>query len=54
MGKQAATVGYNPKEFELPKGAFPFRNTAFYVSPGKAKRLLGWSAKNTLAADMGW
>jgi hypothetical protein len=34
-------MGYNPKDFDLPKGAFPFRNTAFYVSPAKARNVLG-------------
>jgi len=54
VGKDAKTAGYNPKDFELPKGAFPFRNTPFYVSPRKAKDVLGWSSKHTLEGDMGW
>ena len=36
------------------QGAFPFRNTAFYVSPAKAKAVLGWSSKHSLAEDLGW
>jgi len=54
VGKAATTKGYNPKDFELPKGAFPFRNTDFYVSPAKAKQVLGWSSSRTLKDDMGW
>jgi len=54
VGKTAMTQGYNPKDFELPKGAFPFRNTDFYVTPAKAKNVLGWSSSHTLADDMGW
>jgi len=54
VGKTAKTQGYNPKDFELPKGAFPFRNTDFYVTPAKAKNVLGWSSSHTLADDMGW
>jgi hypothetical protein len=41
VGKEAKVMGYNPKDFDLPKGAFPFRNTAFYVSPAKARNVLG-------------
>jgi hypothetical protein len=31
------TMTYNAKDFELPKGAFPFRNEEFAVSCDKAK-----------------
>lgn len=54
VGKEVKTAGYNPKDFDLPKGAFPFRNTPFYVSPAKAKQVLGWSSTRTLEGDMGW
>jgi nucleoside-diphosphate-sugar epimerase len=54
VGKEAKIMGYNPKDFELPKGAFPFRNTAFYVSPAKARNVLGWRSTRTLEGDMDW
>jgi len=54
VGKAAKTQGYDPKEFDLPKGAFPFRNTPFYVSPAKAVEVLGWRSTHTLAGDLPW
>ena len=36
-GKTAKTSTYNPKDFDLPKGSFPFRNEEFAVSCDKAK-----------------
>eukprot|EP00283_Hemiselmis_rufescens_P003368 CAMPEP_0173420062 /NCGR_PEP_ID=MMETSP1357-20121228/1690_1 /TAXON_ID=77926 /ORGANISM="Hemiselmis rufescens, Strain PCC563" /LENGTH=363 /DNA_ID=CAMNT_0014382809 /DNA_START=19 /DNA_END=1110 /DNA_ORIENTATION=- len=53
-GKQAKTMTYDPKNFDLPKGSFPFRNTEFAVTPDKAKSILGWSPKNRLEADLPW
>eukprot|EP00614_Pseudopedinella_elastica_P008746 CAMPEP_0172607498 /NCGR_PEP_ID=MMETSP1068-20121228/27667_1 /TAXON_ID=35684 /ORGANISM="Pseudopedinella elastica, Strain CCMP716" /LENGTH=360 /DNA_ID=CAMNT_0013410523 /DNA_START=14 /DNA_END=1096 /DNA_ORIENTATION=- len=53
-GKEAKIVSYDPSAFELPKGAFPFRNTAFYVSVDKAKSALGWSPKCNLKEDLTW
>eukprot|EP00286_Rhodomonas_abbreviata_P018628 CAMPEP_0181298194 /NCGR_PEP_ID=MMETSP1101-20121128/5651_1 /TAXON_ID=46948 /ORGANISM="Rhodomonas abbreviata, Strain Caron Lab Isolate" /LENGTH=362 /DNA_ID=CAMNT_0023403197 /DNA_START=14 /DNA_END=1102 /DNA_ORIENTATION=- len=53
-GKQLAIKTYNPKDFELPKGAFPFRNDAFFVSPYKAQMELGWAPTCDLAQDMAW
>ena len=54
VGTAAKTQGYDPKEFDLPKGAFPFRNTPFYVSPAKAVEVLGWRSTHTLAGDLPW
>mmetsp|Transcript_56793 Transcript_56793/g.139393 ORF Transcript_56793/g.139393 Transcript_56793/m.139393 type:complete len:371 (-) Transcript_56793:50-1162(-) len=53
-GKTAKISTYNPKDFDLPKGAFPFRNEEFAVSPDKAKSILGWSRKHNLAEDLDW
>merc|ERR1719183_2850863 len=54
VGKEAKIVMYDPKAVELPKGAFPFRNTPFYVTPEKAKKTLGWATTSTLEQDLGW
>jgi len=53
-GTQAKIATYNPKDYDLPKGAFPFRNTPFFVTPEKAKMELGWAPRYDLAQDMGW
>jgi len=53
-GKEAKTVTYDPSNFDLPKGSFPFRNTEFAVTPDKAKQVLGWSPKNKLSSDLPW
>mmetsp|Transcript_18335 Transcript_18335/g.43656 ORF Transcript_18335/g.43656 Transcript_18335/m.43656 type:complete len:366 (-) Transcript_18335:209-1306(-) len=53
-GKQLYIANYNPKDYDLPKGAFPFRNTDFYVSPAKVKAELGWFPAYDLATDLGW
>ena len=45
---------YNPSDFDLPKGAFPFRNTAFYVDVSKAKSKLGWAPESNLEDDLIW
>jgi len=52
--KEAKTLTYDPKKFDLPKGAFPFRPTEFAVSPAKAKDVLEWSPKHKLAEDLPW
>ena len=51
---KASVVTYDPAKHkaDLPKGWFPFRNTHFNVSPGKAKVLLGWAPKHDLATDL--
>ena len=47
-------VHYDPKEHEVPKGFFPFRDTPFFVSVDKAQGLLGFKEKNTIAEDIAW
>lgn len=54
VGNKVDIVHYDPEDFDLPKGAFPFRNTAFYVDVEKAKSTLGWLPKCTLQEDMSW
>jgi len=53
-GKTAKTTTYNAKDFELPKGAFPFRNEEFAVSCDKAKSVLGWAPTKSLVDDLPW
>ena len=53
-GKEATCEFYDPADFDLPKGAFPFRNTAFYVDVSKAKDVLGWEAGSTVEGDLKW
>lgn len=43
---------YDPKQFDLPKGFFPFRNEHFPVCAEKAKRILGWKPKYTLQEEL--
>ncbi|CAM9433081.1 unnamed protein product [Ascophyllum nodosum] len=43
---------YDPREVELGKGWFPFRNNHFVVNSEKAKRLLGWTPKHTITGDL--
>merc|ERR1712039_853447 len=45
---------YNPKDFEIPKGFFPFRDTPFFVSADKAERLLGFQPKFSIEQDIQW
>eukprot|EP00613_Pedinella_sp_CCMP2098_P052124 CAMPEP_0171880162 /NCGR_PEP_ID=MMETSP0992-20121227/38287_1 /TAXON_ID=483369 /ORGANISM="non described non described, Strain CCMP2098" /LENGTH=364 /DNA_ID=CAMNT_0012505869 /DNA_START=14 /DNA_END=1108 /DNA_ORIENTATION=- len=53
VGKEADVKAYDPEKFpDLKKGAFPFRNTAFYVNVDKAKEVLGWAPKSDLATDL--
>jgi nucleoside-diphosphate-sugar epimerase len=49
-------VNYDPKaaSVEIPKGFFPFRDTPFYVSADKAKELLGFEPKHSIADDAAW
>jgi len=49
-------VHYDPKaaSLEIPKGFFPFRDTPFYVSADKAKDLLGFEPKHSIAEDCSW
>ena len=42
---------YDPKQFDIPKGFFPFRDTPFYVSADKAKDLLGFEPKHASASS---
>ena len=56
-GKEARIANYDPKGFEKPEGfkfKFPFRDTPFYVSAGKAAELLGFAPTNSIADDIGW
>ncbi|CAM9117111.1 unnamed protein product [Ectocarpus sp. 13 AM-2016] len=43
---------YEPRDYDLKKGWFPFRNNHFVVNSEKAKRLLGWSPKHTITDDL--
>eukprot|EP00808_Paulinella_micropora_P005418 g36337.t1 len=44
---------FDPKD--KPEGfKFPFRDTPFFVSVDKAKRLLNFSPKHTIEQDIGW
>ncbi|CAM9379977.1 unnamed protein product [Pylaiella littoralis] len=43
---------YEPRDYDLAKGWFPFRNNHFVVNSEKAKRLLGWSPKHTITDDL--
>lgn len=43
---------YEPGDYELKKGWFPFRNNHFLVNSEKAKRLLGWTPKHTITGDL--
>jgi len=54
VGTQVAVEAYDPADFDLEKGAFPFRNTAFYVSVDKAKDKLGFKPKCSLKEDLSW
>jgi nucleoside-diphosphate-sugar epimerase len=45
---------YNPFDFDLPKGAFPFRDDAFFVDVSKAKSILAWTPESTLENDLRW
>ena len=54
VGKSVTCEHYDPSKFDLPKGAFPFRNTAFYVDVSKAKSVLGWEPSSTLEEDLQW
>ena len=45
-------VHFDPNDFD--KTAFPFRATNFYVSPSKAKEVLGWKPAHSLGEDIGW
>uniref|UniRef100_A0A7S2XZ15 NAD-dependent epimerase/dehydratase domain-containing protein n=1 Tax=Fibrocapsa japonica TaxID=94617 RepID=A0A7S2XZ15_9STRA len=47
-------VNYDPTDYDLPKGAFPFRPNSFFVSSDKAKNVLGWAPKNGLVEDLKW
>jgi len=49
-------VVYDAKSlgFDVPKGAFPFRPTHFFVSPEKAKLKLGWKPAHKLEDDVVW
>ena len=53
-GADVPLVHYDPKEHEVPKGFFPFRDTPFYVDVSKAKSLLGFAPQNTIEEDIGW
>jgi len=53
-GRTVPIEHYDPKDFDLEKGAFPFRNTAFYVSVNKAKDLLGFKPQFSLESDLPW
>jgi len=53
-GSTADIEHYDPKSFEIPKGFFPFRDTAFYVSVDKAADLLGFKPAHDLADDIRW
>lgn len=54
VGKEVKVEYYDPAAFKLPKGAFPFRNTAFYVDVSKAKTVLGFAPSHALGDDMSW
>ena len=54
VGKPVTIEYYNPKDFDLPKGAYPFRATSFYVDVDKAKSVLGWSPANAVKEDLKW
>ncbi|CAM9123232.1 unnamed protein product [Discosporangium mesarthrocarpum] len=43
---------YDPEDYDLEKGWFPFRNNHFFVNSDKAKRVLGWSPKHYLLEDL--
>ncbi|CAM9114792.1 unnamed protein product [Chrysoparadoxa australica] len=45
---------YDPADFDLKKGWFPFRNNHFFVSSDKAQSLLGWKPKHNLLEDLKW
>tara|TARA_B110001452_G_scaffold162334_1_gene135118 strand:+ start:292 stop:1371 length:1080 start_codon:yes stop_codon:yes gene_type:complete len=48
-------VHYDPKAVDdIPKGFFPFRDTPFFVSADKAKELLGFVPKHSIADDCAW
>lgn len=47
-------IHYDPKDFDIPKGFFPFRDTPFFVTVDKAARKLGFVPENWLAADIDW
>lgn len=53
-GVEPKIVHYNPKDFEIPKGFFPFRDTPFFVSVDKAADKLGFAPKHLLASDIEW
>jgi len=53
-GVEADISYYEPKGLEIPKGFFPFRDTAFYVGVNKACDLLDFSPKYDLAQDIKW
>merc|ERR1719191_435167 len=42
-------VHYDPKDFDIPKGFFPFRDTPFYVCVDKATKKLGFQPKHQLS-----
>ncbi|CAM9106742.1 unnamed protein product [Choristocarpus tenellus] len=43
---------YDPGDYELEKGWFPFRNNHFFVASDKAKCVLGWSPKHDIVEDL--
>lgn len=53
-GVEAQIVHYDPKDFDIPKGFFPFRDTPFFVSADKAAERLGFAPKKLLEEDIGW
>jgi len=55
-GADSVIEHYDPKagKAEIPKGFFPFRDTPFYVSADKAKDLLGFAPKHSIADDAKW
>merc|ERR1711871_1583670 len=56
-GVDAEIAHYDPKGFDKPddfKFKFPFRDTPFFVSVGKAQKLLGFKEANVLANDIEW
>jgi nucleoside-diphosphate-sugar epimerase len=54
VGRKPKIVTYNPTDFELPKGFFPFRDETFCVSPDKAKAVLGWSKTHWIEKELDW
>mmetsp|Transcript_41730 Transcript_41730/g.73363 ORF Transcript_41730/g.73363 Transcript_41730/m.73363 type:complete len:474 (-) Transcript_41730:191-1612(-) len=47
-------IHYDPKDFDIPKGFFPFRDTPFFVVVDKAASKLGFVPKNFLSVDIDW